>query len=515
MAVANLTKDTICLNETVLNTVSEQSVELDYLLPDYYPDIFKLLKTRIVPKIQSSKISGNKLYLDGVSTVRVLYLTENSNEIHCIEQTLPFSKSIELASECENATIKVTPKCYFVNSRAVNQRRLDVRGGISCKIKITCPKSLSSVKGGEGNGLQFHFTPVTVCDSRKYAFKQFTVNEELSLGHTKKGMSSILNYHTVITPTDYKIISNKIICKGDLLIHILYTSRDENKSHETMDFSIPLSQIADVPGIDEDYSTDISFDVVSATFNPKSENGDENLSLNCEFVINVICTADKNKEILLADDVYSTAFELNAVTSDINAEQHMCCMNKDYVLKHNLETDSDNSILGVYDAFSNVLDCSINFENNTCAVNGTVELCAICFKNDNTPFILEKTLPFEVPLELKDCKDINFTPTCEVINVSYNITSASSLELRTKLHIGGSVYKKAACNVITDISENEETRKDTTPYALHLYYASKGESIWNIAKRFNTSMTAVMEENSLDTENLPEDTMLLIPVING
>ena len=38
--------------------------------------------------------------------------------------------------------------------------------------------------------------------------------------------------------------------------------------------------------------------------------------------------------------------------------------------------------------------------------------------------------------------------------------------------------------------------------------------LWNIAKKFNTRMTAVMEENSLDTEILQEDIMLLIPVIN-
>ncbi len=514
MAV-NLTKDTICLNETVLNTSSECSVELDYLLPDYYPDIFKLLKTRIIPKVQSRKISGNKLYLDGISLVRVLYLTENSTEIHCIEQTIPFSKSIELPNECENATIMVTPKCYFVNSRAVNQRRLDVRGGISCKIKVTCPKELSLVKGGEGHGMQFHFRPVTVCDRRKYAFKQFTINEELSLGHTKKGINSILNYHTAVAPTDYKIIANKIICKGDLIIHILYTSGEENPVPETMDFSVPLSQIVDIPGIDENYSTDISFDVISATFNPKSEDGDENLSLNCEFVINVSCTADENKEILITDDVYSTVFELNTTVSDLNAEQHQCSMNKEYVIKHNIETDSDNQIMGVYDAFANITDCSVKNENDTLAVNGTVELCAVCFKNDNTPFVLEKNLPFEVPIEIKDCKDINFTPECEVLNASYNIASAGSLEIRTKLHIGGNVYKKVSCNVITDVSANEEMRKEITPYALHLYYAGKGESLWNIAKRFNTSMAAVMDENSLDTEILPEDIMLLIPVVNG
>jgi len=510
----NLTKDTICLNETVLNTSLEQSVELDYLLPDYFPDIFKLLKVRIIPKIQSSKISGNKLYLDGISTVRVLYLTENSNEIHCIEQTLPFSKSAELTGECENATISVKPRCYFANSRAVNQRRIEVRGGISCKIKVTCPKGVETVKNGEGDGMQFHFVPVTVCDDRKYASKQFTLNEELTLGHTKKAVKSILSHNAVITPTDYKIVANKVICKGDLLIHLLYNTDDENNYPETMDFSLPISQIVDVPGIDEDYSPDIHFDVVSVNLEPENEDT-ENLSLKAEFVINAFCTADKNKEVFLADDAYSTMFELNTVTTSLSTEYHTNSLNKDYVLKHTLESDNDNAILGVFDASCTVSDCAVNAENGTVSVNGTLEAMAICFKNDNTPFVIEKTLPFEVPIEANDCKEIHFTPDCEVLNTGFNIVSGTSLELRTKIRVSGNMYKKINRSIITDITVNEESKKAETPYTLHLYYAGKGESLWNIAKRFNTSLNAVMEENSLDTEILPEDIMLLIPVING
>ena len=48
--------------------------------------------------------------------------------------------------------------------------------------------------------------------------------------------------------------------------------------------------------------------------------------------------------------------------------------------------------------------------------------------------------------------------------------------------------------------------------ALKIYYAAGGESIWEIAKKCHTSMQAVMEENNLSGEILPEDTMLLVPL---
>ena len=44
------------------------------------------------------------------------------------------------------------------------------------------------------------------------------------------------------------------------------------------------------------------------------------------------------------------------------------------------------------------------------------------------------------------------------------------------------------------------------------YFAGGGESLWEIAKSCHTSMEAVMEENGLAADVLPEDTMLLVPL---
>lgn len=49
--------------------------------------------------------------------------------------------------------------------------------------------------------------------------------------------------------------------------------------------------------------------------------------------------------------------------------------------------------------------------------------------------------------------------------------------------------------------------------AMTIYYADAGENIWSIAKRYNTSLSAVMEENGLEEEILPEKQIVLIPMI--
>ena len=41
--------------------LQEQGVELDYVLPDYYPDVCKLVKCFITPTVLSDAVSGDRL----------------------------------------------------------------------------------------------------------------------------------------------------------------------------------------------------------------------------------------------------------------------------------------------------------------------------------------------------------------------------------------------------------------------------------------------------------------------
>ena len=67
---------------------------------------------------------------------------------------------------------------------------------------------------------------------------------------------------------------------------------------------------------------------------------------------------------------------------------------------------------------------------------------------------------------------------------------------------------------MSDIQINsEEIKKTDSNYALRLYFGTTGESIWDIAKKYSTSVNAVMEENNLYDEKLAENSMLLIPIV--
>lgn len=516
MAQPDLTRDAICVSEMILDTSAEQSVELDYFLPDYYPNIFKILKTSITPAIQSQKIAANKLTLDGIACIRVHYLAENTNRICCVEQKTPFSKTVELPSQCQNPLIQVTSRCYFASGRAVNQRRLDIRGGISCKIRVLDQREETVTTGGSGQGIQCHCRSLTACSGRKTVCKPFVVTEDLELGAAKPAFGSLLGIHSTAVPTECRLITNKAICKGDLNLHLFYQPEEEDAAPEVMDFSIPVSQIADLPGVEEDYICDVCFQVTGVSIEAKPDESGKNRILSCEFTACLFCVAERNQEYRIVDDAYSTAYESALVSRQATAERALQVVGMTLTTQHTLDSGG-TGITAVYDAEAVFGDATVKQEQGELFVCGNLEATVFCMGGDGIPFVIEKTIPVELKcMSGLDSDEVSFLPTVQVLSVGFSILSENQLELRTELRISGMAYQRSRFQAVSDISVKEDAPKVRDALcALRICYADAGDRIWEIAKSYSTSMSAVMEENGLEDEVLPEHTMLLIPLIDG
>ena len=70
---------TIC--ENLLRSSSEQPVDLELTLPDHCPDIERILKCRMEHSITSEIITGSRLDIDGMISVRLYYLDSKKQAI--------------------------------------------------------------------------------------------------------------------------------------------------------------------------------------------------------------------------------------------------------------------------------------------------------------------------------------------------------------------------------------------------------------------------------------------------
>lgn len=509
----NVCQENICMNETIFSGVLEQSIELDYMLPDYCPNIFKVLKSSINTKITSERISGAKLTIDGIAYIKILYICEESYKVKQLEQRQMFTKTVDLKEDCDDGIVRLKPKCDYTNCRAVNQRRLDIRGAVSITVTVMKRRQLSIVSDCES--MQLHKRQTELCDNRMFATKDFTIKEQLEIGHGKPPISDVLNYEAVGLATDYKLLANKIVCKGELLLHTLYLSEENAGKPEVIDHSIPISQILDIERIDEDYTCNIYFEVCKYDIDLQVDDSGECRAFLVELGIRMYCEACKNKMVQMVDDCYSTCYETNNNTTKMKLERMNAAINEASMIKNNIKL-SQNDLSLIYDVMCETSNVSWKRTTEGIDVLCNLQMSILALDSENMPVAIDQIVPCEMHLNCKvEMDDIVFDPSLSISSTAYNIITVDEIELRVEVRISGMIYESCYSNAITQIEIDEsrqKTRNDNA--ALRLYFADSGESIWEIAKKYNTSVNAILEQNSIEKENLTSRGMILIPIVD-
>ena len=225
----------------------EQAVECDITLPDYCPDIARVLKCTVTPAVVSSKISGDRACADGSVCVRLVYCGEDSG-IYSYEHECPFSKYAELGGE-KNGSLITDIKTEYVNCRAISGRRAEVRAMLHISFKITALSQRSIITSVERQGVQTQKCALDISDIVACECKQFTVNETVELPADYLPADRIVSVCAVPILNDTKIVKDKILIKGEAAVTVIYFSNGLGCETSKYCYSLLISQIVDMPGI--------------------------------------------------------------------------------------------------------------------------------------------------------------------------------------------------------------------------------------------------------------------------
>lgn len=503
-----LSKEELSVNRVLADCSGEMSLERDIVLPDYYPDIFRILKCTVTPSVVSQSINGSKLSIDAQALIRILYLSENDHRINCIEQKVPLSKSVEIQGECVDPSVKVGLCCDHINCRVVNRRRLDIRGAVTAKIKVCCEAPVQIITGAAGAGIQLKKQQFTYPCKRLTAAKRITVIEETELPQSKPSIGAVLRCGCFITGAEQKVIAGKLVAKGEAEISLLYSCVDRSgeDAAESLRFTLPFSQIIDVDGIDESFDADIDITAADCTVLPKGENSN---MLECELVLNVCCSAVKYKSGEAVTDAYSIDYETALEKCTERIEMQPIPISGACRSECSL-TYGEGSIGSVCDCFASCSNISVRREGAKLLITGSVDHTAIGISEEKTPFLLEGQTAFEHELDLPegitDENELFFEPKAEVTGCSYFLNDSNGLDIKADIRISGQLRTCISCGVLSNISiDGEKPKTKDCTYALKLCRCD-GEDIWDIAKKYSTSVKAITEENP-DAQGL-----LLIPI---
>src|SRR5699024_537558 len=134
-------RDVLCGGGGCCAVQAEIPVETEILISDYLPQVFKVVKCFARPVVLQKQLQPGRLTLEGYIRCIVYYQGEDGAGLCQTEQKLPFNKSVELPSFAFSSwSAVVEVETEYLNCRAVNSRRIEVRGafGLVASVHTQC-----------------------------------------------------------------------------------------------------------------------------------------------------------------------------------------------------------------------------------------------------------------------------------------------------------------------------------------------------------------------------------------
>ena len=89
---------------------------------------------------------------------------------------------------------------------------------------------------------------------------------------------------------------------------------------------------------------------------------------------------------------------------------------------------------------------------------------------------------------------------------------SNSIEIKINPELFGEIYVSKKQDMVISVMTDETSAVPKDDASLTVYYASAGEDIWDIARKYYTCAEMIKRENDISEDKVKNSGMLLIPM---
>lgn len=491
----------------ILGSAFQQPVDLDFTLADYCADIEKILKCSLNPKVFTRTFSAGELRIDGVCIVRILYCDQSKKSLRCCEQTVPFSTTIPVNAEISEHLILVSAKQEYVNCRALTPRRLTIHGAFTLYASMISKTVASLSEDTEDNNLQVYKKSEDVCELCEFSQELFTIAENVPL-QCKNRVESIVRSELTAVVTDFSSFAGKLNIKGEITLRMLYICDAQAGECDRFVYVFPFAQSIDVDDGDWDVF-DLKLDVLGYDLLLKADILSEDPSVAIDLKLCASLMGYKKKNISYICDAYSTDDNAELTFEQLTLCKGVCPKSFDTSVKAPLYL-GDRTILRILDIYNESPSVKAEIKDKTLHFFGKMNVSVLGFSEEGELMCIDRQIDIDVNEALD--KEYSYVkhPSATLNSLSYRMSDNNELELRADMRLSAVAGTDKTIRQVKEVCSGSGFTSPMGNNALVLYYAQKGEKIWDIAKRYATSVESICKENNLTEEELSACEMLLI-----
>ena len=500
-----------CLDayETGGELVLTQEETAETIVPDYCPDIARIITTEGKVCLHSRELRDGKAEVSGTVRVTVLYTPDGEGGIRTLEFAMPFTAESDGRGLADCVCLMADTEAEMLESRMLNPRKIFThcklvtrltgyqRAPLTFCTDVEAEESLCVEKKQE----QQHAVLLT-----HIAEKDFTFTEEMNLSPGREGAAELLTSQVGSSVTEMKVVGSKLIFKGMFTITLLYRTAEGECCSTTGE--LPFSQIMEVEGAEEGAVPSVQLQLTGADFQIDGDDP-EGRQIAVTLYLHATALLRREQELTLLSDLYSTAYEMAYEAVPLTLTSFCESLTRRQTVREVLEIGVvAESILSLTVSCGAV---SVSREGEAAVLRTAAAIRALYLDEGGVPLVAERSVDVSCQLELPE--DCRITARAVCPEEVQGTLGDRGIEVRFPVDFRVEAASRVKRVCVASAKVDPESARDMTGApSLVLRCLGRQESAWDLAKAYNTTIPVILSANQLESEaDIPRDQLLLIP----
>ncbi len=507
-----MTKE-IQMNKSGGKVLNQFLLDEDYNVPDSKRDMQRIIACEGKVQIEDAMLVENYVRVKGRIEFQVLYAGDGLEPMLCaLEGKLPFEEMVyveDTSWEFSVSNARVDLRTIMIHSRKIRVKAM-IELELSAGKTVLEELSLDMESQVPLYKKKKEFPLLKLYLSKRDTYR---IKEEITLPGTKETIGNILWCDISNRKLDTKLDSDGLQLMGELLIFCFYESPDGKI--DWIEQAVPYQGRVDCMGADSAMYHQAAANLEEVHAEPRLDEDGEMRILGIDGTLRVEAAVYEEESLALLKDVYSLEKQCRPQQKEVELEQlilqnHSKCKVTERLSLPELKQD----ILQICHSNATVQLDHTEMTEQGVLVEGALHISFLYVKaNDEIPFdTWQGVVPFSY---LVECKDMSENMKCHISSIleqlSVSLLGGDGAEIKAVLAFHCFFRREIKETFVSDMILEEINLEELAKRPGVVGYIVKdGDELWDLAKRYNTTIDGIMEVNEMKDDRLKPGERILI-----
>lgn len=497
-------KDEFCVWSEAEDISLESDINEEYILPDYLPDIRKILLVKTNVKDSETELFDGRIEQSGKIEFKIVY-SSDEGQIKCVNLTYSFDGKAYSENVYDDSVMNEKVSVVNRTVRAVSQRKFAIKARVITEIKVFNKLCVQPRMIG-GSGIEDEFTlerkinALDCINFVKFNESDVRVSRDIQLQGNEQPLEIV--YYNVDIFDDGTVYSNdkcEIKCIAKLCCMYSFDAGDGKIGYSVIERNIPIMQTVErkLPRGEWVLYPKMNVNAVECAIANDSMGEMRMLELDFSFDADVFGFGNQRTEF--TDDVYSTKYGYENKYRTVTTRKLTDHLKTNFSISGEYEIkNSENKPKEILDFSAYAEIISVNTKDGKAELSGNTNVKAV-MKSENGEYSTEEfVIPWKYTCKYNGDGEVIYSGDANVIEIKLK-TDGEKIYANSEIGLDVGLFENVSVKSVENITiDKSAVSVESKERETILYYPEKNELLWDIAKKYGISPELIIKANKFD-----------------